>query len=106
VDGNALVAKAKYCQFINISKGGLAFRYIGRNGKSNEPFELDVLFIQDSICFTYLKNVPFNIIWTSYVASKNSSNNLRTNLLGLQFWKMMPNQIAQLDRFIQKCTIR
>ena len=106
VDGNALVAKAKYCQIINISKGGLAFRYIGRNGESNEPFELDVLFIQDSICFTYLKNVPFNIIWTSYVASKNSSNNLRTNLLGLQFGKMMPNQIAQLDRFIQKCTIR
>ncbi len=106
IDGNALVAKAKYCQIINISKDGLAFRYIDRNGKSNEPSELDVLFIQDSICFTYLKNVPFNIIWTSYVASKNSSSHLRTKLLGVQFGKMMPNEISQLDRFIQKCTIR
>ena len=106
IDGNALVAKAKYCQIINISKDGLAFRYIDRNGKSNEPFELDVLFIQDSICFTYLKNVPFEIVWTSHEASKNSSSHLRTKLLGVQFGKMMPNEISQSDRFIQKCTIR
>ena len=96
----------KYCQIINISKNGIAFRYIDRNGKSNEPFELDVLFIQDSICFTYLKNVPVEIVWTSHEASKNSSSHLRTKLLGVQFGKMMPNQIAQLDRFLEKCTIR
>jgi hypothetical protein len=106
MDGNALVAKAKYCQIINISKGGLAFRYIDRNGESDEPFELDVLFIQDSICFTYLRNVPFKIVWTSHALSKKSSSNLRTKLLGVQFGKMMPNQISQLDRFIQECTIR
>jgi len=106
VDGDALVVRAKYCQIINISKGGLAFRYIDRNGESNEPFELDVLFIQDSICFSYLKNVPFKIVWASHEASKNSSSNLRTKLLGVQFGKMMPNQISQLDRFIQECTIR
>jgi hypothetical protein len=106
VDGNAYVARAKYCQIINISNDGLAFRYIDRNGESNEPFEIDVLFIQDSICFTYLRNVPFKIVWTSHEASKNSSSNLRTKLLGVQFGKMMPNQISQLDRFIQECTIR
>jgi hypothetical protein len=106
LDRNAFVATAKYCQIINISKGGLAFRYIDRNGESNEPFELDVLFIQDSICFTYLRNVPFEIIWTSHAPSKNLSSNLRTKLLGVQFGKMMPNQISQLDRFIQECTIK
>jgi len=106
MDGNALVAKAKYCQIINISKNGLVFRCIDRNGESNEPFELDVLFFQDCICFSYLKNVPFKIVVSSHEASKNSSSHLRTNLLGVQFGKMMPNQISQLDRFIQKCTIR
>ena len=106
LDRNAFVATAKYCQIINISKGGLAFRYIDRNGGSNEPFELDVLFIQDSICFTYLRNVPFEIVWTSHTLSRNSSSNLRTKLLGVQFGKMMPNQISQLDRFIQECTIK
>ena len=106
VDGNAFVDRAKYCQIITISNDGLSFRYIDRNSESNEPFELDVLFIKDSICFTYLRNVPFKIVWTSKAASKNSYSNLRTKLLGVQFGKMMPNQISQLDRFIQECTIR
>ena len=103
---NALATTHKYCQIINISKSGLAFRCIDKNGESVQPFELDVLFIQDSICFTYLRNLPFKIFWTSYAASKNSSSNLRIKLLGVQFGKMMPNQISQLDRFIQECTIR
>ena len=106
IDGNAFVARAKYCQIITISNNGLSFRYIDRNGESNEPFELDVLFIQDSICFTYLKNVPFKIAWASPADSKNSSNNLKTKLLGVEFEEMMPNQVSQLDRFIQECTIR
>jgi hypothetical protein len=105
MERNAFVARAKYCQIINISKDGLAFRCIDKNGEPDEPFELDVLFIQDSICFTYLKNVPFKIAWTSPTASKKSSRNVKTKLLGVQFGKMMPNQIAQLDRFIQECTI-
>ena len=106
IDGNAFVARAKYCQIITISNNGLSFRYIDRNGESNEPFELDVLFIQDSICFTYLKNVPFKIAWASPADSKNSSSNLKTKLLGVEFEEMMPNQVSQLDRFIQECTIR
>jgi len=106
VDGNAFVATAKYCQIITISKDGLVFRYIDKNGESNKPFKLDLLFIQDSICFTYLKNVPFKIVWTSHDASKNPSSKLTTKLLGLQFGEMMPNQISQLDRFLEECTIR
>ena len=54
---NAFATTQKYFQFINISKGGLAFRYIDRNGESNEPVKLDMLFIQDSICSAYLKYV-------------------------------------------------
>jgi hypothetical protein len=106
VERNAFVARAKYCQIINISKDGLAFRYIDKNVGSNQPFELDVLFIQDSICFTYLRNIPFKIAWICPAAGKDLSGNVRTKLLGVQFGKMMPNQIAQLDRFIQECTIR
>jgi len=103
---NALGTTQKYCQIINISKDGLAFRYIDKNGELNEPFELDLLFIRDSICFTYLKNVPFKIVWTSHDASKNPSSKLTTKLLGLQFGEMMPQQESQLDRFLKKCTIR
>ena len=103
---NALSTTQKYCQIINISKDGLAFRYIDKNGEFNEPFELDLLFIQDSICFTYLKNVPLKTVWVSHEPSKTSSSHLKTKQLGVQFGKMMPNQISQLDRFLEKCTIK
>jgi hypothetical protein len=103
---NALATTHKYCQIVNISKGGLSFRCIDRNGESNEPFELDVLFIQDSICFTYLKNIPFKTIWVSQDTTGISSGHLKTRQLGVKFGKMTPQQASQLDRFLEKCTIR
>ena len=106
MDGNALAAKPKYCQIMNISKGGLAFRYIDRNGELNEPFKLNVSFAQNSISFTYLKYVPCKTIWTSHEAGKPSSSRVKTMQLGVQFVEMTTHQTSQLDRFIQKCTIR
>jgi len=103
---NALTAKPKYCQTINISKGGIAFRYIDRNGELNEPFELNVSFVQDSISFTYLKYVPCKTVWTSHEASKPSSSQVKTKQRGVRFGKMTPHQTSQLNRFIQKYTIR
>jgi len=104
--GNALAAKPKYCQIINISKGGLALRYIDKNGVLNEPFKLNVSFAQDSISSTYLKYAPCKTIWTSHEASKPSSSRVKTKQRGVQFGEMTPHHASQLDRFIQKCTIR
>jgi len=103
---NALGTTQKYCQIINISKDGLAFRYIDKNGGLNEPFELDLLFIRDSICFTYLKNVPLKTVWVSHEPGKTSSSHLKTRQLGVQFGKMTLQQESQLNHFLKNCTIR
>jgi hypothetical protein len=103
---NAPVTTQKYCQIINISKGGLAYRYIIRNGESNEPFKLDVLFIQDSICSVYLKDVSSKTVWVSHIDSKTSFNRVTIKKRGVQFGEMMPNQMSQLDLYLKKCTIR
>jgi hypothetical protein len=102
---NALSTTQKHCQILNISKGGLALRYMIRNGESNEPVELDVLFIQD-ICFTFLKSLPFKSVWTSHSASRPSFSKLRIEQQGVEFGEMTSHQIAQLDRFLEKCTIK
>jgi hypothetical protein len=96
----------KYGQIINISQGGLALRYIDRNGESSEPVKLDLLFIQDSICSAYLKYASLKTVWVSHIDSKSSFNKLQIKQQGVQFGEMMPNQIAQLDRFLEECTIR
>jgi len=103
---NVLGTTQKYGQIINISQGGLTFRYIDRTGESNEPVKLDLLFIQDSICSTYLKYLSSKTIWVSHLDSKTSVSELKIKQQGVQFDKMVPNQITQLDRFLEKCTIR
>jgi hypothetical protein len=102
---NALAATQTHCQILNISRGGLALRYIIRNGESNEPVELDVLFLQD-ICFTFLKSLPFKSVWISHTASKTSFSKLRIEQQGVEFGEMTPQQESQLDLFLEECTIR
>jgi len=103
---NVLTNKLKYCQIINISKGGLAFRYIDKNGDLNEPINLDVLFSKDGICLTYLKNVPCRTRWVSHAPSKTSSSQVKIHQRGVQFGEMTSNQTAKLDHFLEKYTIR
>ena len=102
---NVLATTQKHCQILNISKGGLALRYIIRDGESNESVELDVLFIQD-ICFTFLKSLPFKSVWTSHSASRSSISKLRIEQQGVEFGEMTPQQESQRDLFLQKYTIR
>ena len=90
-------------QIINISKGGLAFRYIDSEDESSESFELDILFAQNSF---YLKNVPFKTVWVSGAVSNPSFSPLKTKQRGMQFGKMVPLQIHLFDYFLQKYTIR
>jgi hypothetical protein len=103
---NIIATAQKYTQILNISRGGLAFRSIERKGESNNPAKLDLLFIDDSICSTYLKYVPLKTVWVSHINSKNSVNPLKIKKQGVVFGEMTPQQESQLDRFLEECTIR
>ena len=105
LDVNPLDTMVQYCQIMSINKGGLVLRYINKNGRSSEAVELDLLFIQDSICFTYLKNVPVKTVWVSQVAGNTSSSDIKTIQRDVQFGEMTLHQESQLDRFIKKYTI-
>ncbi len=93
-------------QIINISKGGLAFRYADRNGESNEPFELDIIFSQNIISVIYLKDVPFKTVWVSHEDSKPSFSHLKIKQRGIQFGELMPHQKNRLDCFLQEYAVR
>jgi hypothetical protein len=90
-------------QIINISKGGLAFRYTDGGGKSIESSELDILFTQDGF---YLDRLPFKTVWTSNAVGIPSVSLLQTSQRGVQFMEMTSHQISQLDYFLHNYTIR
>jgi hypothetical protein len=79
-------------------------RYIDKNGRSKEPVGLDLLFIQDSICFTYLKNIPVQTVAVSQVPGNTSSGDIKTIQRDVRFGEMTVHQESQLDRFIKKYT--
>ena len=92
-------------EITNISEGGLAFQYADRNGKSNEPYELDILVVKGIVCFTYFKKIPFKTAWISDMAVEFSSNHLKYKQRGVQFGEMTPPLIPRIDTFFRKYTI-
>lgn len=90
---------------IDISKGGLAFQYAGRNGDSNETYELDLLVVKDIVCFAYLKRIPFKTTWISDMTTESLADELNPKQRGVQFVNLRPDQTSNLDIFLRKYAI-
>ena len=66
------------------------------------------LFFTVAVCSMLWKQYKKHILesWISSVDSKNSSSRVKTKQQSVQFGEMTPHQLSQLDRFLEKCTIR
>ena len=82
----------------NISMGGLVFRYIESQTKSNESFVLDILLAD---CGFYLGNLLFKTISDIEVYEDLPIDSVKTRQLLVQFKKITPEQKIQLDYFIR-----
>ena len=94
---------SKQGQIIDISKGGLAFRYIADEEESKgEAAELDIL-LQD-ISF-YLERVPFKTAYDIEIQNQETFAPLKMRRMGVEFGELTPNQMALLDYFINNYTV-
>jgi len=85
-------------QITDISRGGLAFRYIGCQD-SAESWELDVL----SARFCSLK-LPFKTICDFEIANKFVLGSIPIRRRGVRFGDLTDDQKSKLSRFIQNYT--
>jgi hypothetical protein len=90
----------KVGQIIDVGMGGLAFRYVGSEEPSNG--ELDVFLNERDF---YLGRVPFRTVSDFEITSRRDSISTAMRRSGVQFRKMKPNQISQLEYFIQNHTL-
>lgn len=90
-------------RFINISKGGLAFRYDDKKVESTGVVKVDILSAQDSF---YLYDIPVETVWISDAGIDPTSSRLTTKAIGVKFKELSPKQQVGLDVFIQKYTTR
>jgi hypothetical protein len=89
-------------KIIDISEGGLAFRYINTEDKTSGPCELDI-FLSDGNF--YLNKVPFKNISDVEMDNVPSLASIRTRRSGVQFGELTQSQIFDLEYFIQNHTV-
>ena len=86
----------KVGQIINISMGGLAFRYLGSEEPSN-ALELDIFLARRAF---YLYKLPCETVW-DFVTDEKPFSSINMKRCGLQFGQLTQSQISELQYFIQ-----
>ncbi len=89
----------KVGQIINISMGGLAFRYVDGKGPSNAS-ELDIFLAGRTF---YLYELPFESVWDS-VTNEVPFSSINMKVCGLQFGDLTDEQKSDLRYFMQNHT--
>ena len=85
-------------EIVDISQGGLMFRYIVGEHRSHHPFELDIVLAGDDF---RLDKIPFRAASDRPMAGQWSFSPTTVRRQGVQFGVLTDDQKAQLKYFIQ-----
>ena len=92
----------KIGQIQNISKGGLALRYLAMGEKAEESYQVDI-FVKDNDFF--LTKIPFKTISDVDVNFEIPFSTTSMRQCGGQFGELTQRQAVQLDYFINSYTL-
>jgi hypothetical protein len=88
----------KLCHLIDISKGGLSFRYFVDTNDSGERLqELDILGGEDF----YLEKVPVRVVSDMVLKDNSPFSSIAMRRRGVEFGPLTPKQREQVDYFIE-----
>lgn len=85
---------------IDISMGGIAFRYTGTAELPKEPSKLDIL-LADRISHLYA--VPCETVYDFETGKHTPSPSVVERRRGVKFGRLTPIQKSQLESFIRAC---
>jgi len=86
---------------IDISMGGLSFRYVDGKETTNGSY-INILLTEANF---YLENVPVKTILDCEIPDKSASSAIAMRRGGLQFGGLTHNQASQLKFFIENYSI-
>ncbi len=86
----------------DISRGGLAFRYIDTGVRPDRSFDLDISQTDNGF---HMKDVPCKNISDSEISNEYHFSSIKMRRLGVQFSELTLDQTSQLEYFIQNHTM-
>ena len=92
---------SKLGRVIDISNGGLAFRYVSVGERLKGSFELDLVSPKDDL---RLNGFPVKVVSNFERHSKIPSGRIRLRRVGVQFRELTHYQISQLQYFMRNYT--
>ena len=84
-------------QIVDISRGGLCFRYIVHREQAFESIATHI-FVGDN--GFYLEKMPYKIVEDEQFDNGSSFSSIAMRQRRIQFFDLTPNQLAQLDYFL------
>jgi hypothetical protein len=97
------VRERKFWQIIDISKGGLAFRYVLSEENAVGSSELDIM--TGDVGFS-LEKIPYKVISDHKIIDEIPSTKLHLRRRSVQFGTLTPEQASQLEYFIRNHTFK
>ena len=94
-------APRKLGQILDISRGGLAFTYIGEEKGSLKDMNLDIF--TSGLGFNS-KNIAFKTISDFEIEEKNEFSSIKMRRCGVEFRKLNSDQSSQIEDFLQNHT--
>ena len=91
----------KVGQMVDVSMGGLAYRYVGCE-ESADGSHLDIFVTDDDF---YMGAVPFRTVSDFQTVDRLAASPMTMRRCGVQFRKLSRKQNAQLEYFIQRHTL-
>ncbi len=88
---------SKIGQIVNISRGGLAFRYIDNDDNKNKNHETHIFL---SSKHNHVSKVPIKTVADYPVHVENSFSKMKVRQRGIQFGEMNLHQLIGLDNYI------
>jgi hypothetical protein len=89
-------------QIIDISTGGLSFRYVASEERSKESSQLRILLTDGSFCFD---KIPFEAVWDTPMPREFSFGAITLRQCGVQFGELTHGQKLDLQYFMGRCSI-
>lgn len=93
---------SKLGQIKDISKAGLAFRYIDQGDAAEEANELKIIVAKAGV---YLDKLPFKKVTDFQLKREHCFSSIKMRQIGLQFGELTSRQHTRIADFIQKHTV-